>query len=642
MWINSFPFEKIHKDSRVVLYGSGEREKQIYRLITKTNYCKLTLWLDKNADGTLIKSPETIRELCSDDYDYVLISLYCSETNKEITQELIDYGVPREKIIGGVGVYSGCNTGMSFLTVSDFLNNPEKVQECLVKYFYESGGDIDYFYLFIDEFKEKCNSLDENEALCFKNDILNKSLEYINKLDLPAEAKIVLLYLIIKTNCFSKELLSQFVNLTGQIEDNLSFKHWLITDLSAIWYLYPDIIYDEFFIELKELRRSYACEMALNRVPPCVSSGNSKVICAVVNNLNISPGSMSTIMSTSSILNAMASLGYEIHVVGLNSFNYDSSMSIVKPFYRINSLPTTAREEYAPYFSDGIKIHHVINTTMKNRQQDTLDLIYNLKPECIFDFSDEFSTISYYYSRHFPTIYFPLRKQGHSCSSFFHKYVIIQGEDNVKIRSPLTESDILRLPLFIKRIEPLNEFSRKDYGLNKDDIVVITVGKVLNYEMSKELTEQMCGLLRSNTKIKWFVVGCKNLNHIDKRHIDLIGESIIFISHEKDLPGLYGICDIYLNPSRVGGGTSVAWAMQHGLAIASPVTAADGTLYVGKDNSLPIESDLVPHIQKLCEDTNLLNIEKEKFQAIADKWDINIFADKLIKGMNDLIESGGQ
>ena len=637
MWLNAFPFDIIPKNSRVVLYAAGVRGKQIYRFITKTRYCELLLWLDNNADSALVKKPDTIKDLSTDDYDFVLISLYSDAIAKEVAKALVEYGVPENKIVYDIKAYRACASNISFLTFNEFLTSQSNVEKALLKYFYESEGDIDYFCFFIDEVEKFFGSIDEIESRRIKKLIEEKSLDIING-SLPVEAKIVLLYLLIEIKFFTKKLLQELIRLTAEVKDDISLKHWLITDLSGIWYLFPNITYDGFFTDLKDLRHSYAHELNLRWTPPGYCIEENRTICAVVNNLNVSRNSKSVLIYTSPILRIMADMGYKIHVIGLYSFNYDAGMSIVKPFYKIDSQPAVSRDEFIPYFPEDIVIHHVINTTMKNRQQDVLDLISTINPCCIFDFSDEYSSVSYYYSQSYPTIYFPIRKQGHTCSTFFHKHVIIQGSDTAEVHPSITEEQVLRLPLFVTRVEPKREFARTEYGLNDDDIVVITVGNALDYEISKELAEQMCALLRCDQRVRWLIVGCAKHPCINNRHDDLIGDSVLFIDYENDLIGLYGICDVYLNPNRVGGGTTVAWAMQQGLAVISPSTASDGLCYLGKSNALPKEADLVPYIKKLSDNNGLLLSEKKKNRSIAEQWNIESFAAELVRGMNDLIE----
>jgi len=94
-----FPFDKVPKDSRIVLYGAGSVGKQFYDQMIGTNFCKVVLWLDKKADGVLVKSPETIAGLNIIDYDTVIIAVESKAIGFEIKTLLMNYGVPENKIL---------------------------------------------------------------------------------------------------------------------------------------------------------------------------------------------------------------------------------------------------------------------------------------------------------------------------------------------------------------------------------------------------------------------------------------------------------------------------------------------------------------------------------------------------------------
>lgn len=92
-----FPFDKVPKGSRIVLYGAGEVGKQFYRQITETKSCEIVLWLDKNADGISTKKPEAIKN--TSNYDLVVIAIKNGITAFDVKSLLVSYGVPDDKIL---------------------------------------------------------------------------------------------------------------------------------------------------------------------------------------------------------------------------------------------------------------------------------------------------------------------------------------------------------------------------------------------------------------------------------------------------------------------------------------------------------------------------------------------------------------
>ena len=77
---------------------------------------------------------------------------------------------------------------------------------------------------------------------------------------------------------------------------------------------------------------------------------------------------------------------------------------------------------------------------------------------------------------------------------------------------------------------------------------------------------------------------------------------------ENDLPALYNICDVYLQPNRIGGGISVAWAMRQGLPVAMLRFPSDGLEWLGKENAVEGSYvELIKYIDKLYSDRSFYN-----------------------------------
>lgn len=94
-----FPYEKIPKGSRVVIYGAGKMGQSYYRQILATQYCKLEAWVDKqgNRSAEGVDFPKKLQNVM---YDYVIIAI----ANQQIVNEIKDYlkntfGVDEIKII---------------------------------------------------------------------------------------------------------------------------------------------------------------------------------------------------------------------------------------------------------------------------------------------------------------------------------------------------------------------------------------------------------------------------------------------------------------------------------------------------------------------------------------------------------------
>ena len=69
-----------------------------------------------------------------------------------------------------------------------------------------------------------------------------------------------------------------------------------------------------------------------------------------------------------------------------------------------------------------MKVFYLKRKNYEEKFQEALDYIYSYNPTTILDMSDEYSVISYYYSKDFPTYYLPLRSN--VSSSFFSKILV--------------------------------------------------------------------------------------------------------------------------------------------------------------------------------------------------------------------------
>ena len=92
-----FPFEKIKRGSRVVLYGAGKVGRSFAKLIEQTSYCEVVLWVDTNyKDLNGINAPERMVEV---DFDNILVAVMSQEFIDEIINSLTNLGVKRECIV---------------------------------------------------------------------------------------------------------------------------------------------------------------------------------------------------------------------------------------------------------------------------------------------------------------------------------------------------------------------------------------------------------------------------------------------------------------------------------------------------------------------------------------------------------------
>lgn len=96
-----FPFEKIPKKSRIIIYGAGILGQEYLKQMFVTEYCKVVGFVDRSYDKypkmcVPIYNPSAISTL---EYDFVVIAIKRGNSVTEITELLKGKGVDEEKII---------------------------------------------------------------------------------------------------------------------------------------------------------------------------------------------------------------------------------------------------------------------------------------------------------------------------------------------------------------------------------------------------------------------------------------------------------------------------------------------------------------------------------------------------------------
>lgn len=95
-----FPFDKVEKNSRIVLYGGGNVGRAFYSQIRKSKYCILEVWVDKKVREYDSFSLVSLEQVKWDNIDYVIIALenkYIADDVSKIIHKT--YSVSLEKIL---------------------------------------------------------------------------------------------------------------------------------------------------------------------------------------------------------------------------------------------------------------------------------------------------------------------------------------------------------------------------------------------------------------------------------------------------------------------------------------------------------------------------------------------------------------
>jgi hypothetical protein len=113
--------------------------------------------------------------------------------------------------------------------------------------------------------------------------------------------------------------------------------------------------------------------------------------------------------------------------------------------------------------------------------------------------------------------------------------------------------------------------------LPESAVVLVAVGYRLGMEMPQSWLEQMLSFLEAHEQVHWLLIGSTETEVLERlpRH-----SRIHIIAPQGNIEAWLAACDIYVNPPRMGGGGSVAMAMEQGLPVVS-FAGSDGGDKVG-------------------------------------------------------------
>lgn len=549
------PFFKIEKGSRIALYGCGNNGLACYEQLIKSGFCRLSIWVDRNytdnlLDGEKIKS---VSELETATYDYVLITVMNELIAKQIKNFLLNMGIQENKII----------------TVHD------KAKPVAVENFNNKELILQYIN---DSFRKKCKLAKrsneyypEIEAALIGNihdkDHVFNSLKALLNLIIDHKARFVLLVLMYKYGYFDKYCMEIFMKCMCSDEwiDDTYFD--FVIDSTVMLFLHPDYIYEDFFVDRKMLQKKVCDYYKLGEIENNLLPIEKNI--AIVTSIYLPDRSKEAVsVFVRKIAMEYVDLGYNVKIFVLR-YNIGSELK------HVFLMHTMALKSYTPTAdklttAKKIQIGEQLNANLAERLQDIVKSIMDYRPCFILDMADERFPEAYALIRHFPIINLPMRVNSYSSEADL--YISIDQnrvkKDNLVYHTMPTEYVRGVLLSYIDQKEEGVPYERERHGIQKEDFVMVTVGRNLLFEIDDEMITSVCQLLNTKDNIKWILVGSPIESANSLFNQLLLEKRIINWGFEKYLENLYRMCNIYLNPNRGGGGVSIRRAMMVGLPIA--------------------------------------------------------------------------
>ena len=106
-----FPYEKVEKGSKVIIYGMGDAGKQYLAQLLKSGYATVPWCIDGLGFSTINKlhdviiyPPEKLKTVNNKEYDYIIISIVDTEQANNVYKALVNFNIPDKKIIWSIDV----------------------------------------------------------------------------------------------------------------------------------------------------------------------------------------------------------------------------------------------------------------------------------------------------------------------------------------------------------------------------------------------------------------------------------------------------------------------------------------------------------------------------------------------------------
>ena len=184
------------------------------------------------------------------------------------------------------------------------------------------------------------------------------------------------------------------------------------------------------------------------------------------------------------------------------------------------------------------------------------------------------------------------------------------------------DRDIIESRFTFELKEQKNRFSRQQFGIPKDRFVLVIVGIRLDYEITGKFLEMLDETCKNDMYV--VIAGVyDNYNQVVQKYNGLRQNSK-FIGYCDDILALMEICDLYVNPDRVGGGFSIIEAFYQG---TPGVYLKRGDVYTsgGDEFSVDTIDEMYSTIMKYKDDKEFYSMRsrdaKERATYMTDSMD---------------------
>ncbi len=114
--------------------------------------------------------------------------------------------------------------------------------------------------------------------------------------------------------------------------------------------------------------------------------------------------------------------------------------------------------------------------------------------------------------------------------------------------------------------EPDVSYSKTDFGIEESEFVIAIVGNRLSVEITEEFIQLLESILRIDPRVSIMLIGIFP-NPYEKFKNSIFQNRIHSVGYQEKLAAALGAADLFLNPPRIGGGTSALYALYVGVPV---------------------------------------------------------------------------
>lgn len=506
-----------------------------------------------------------------------------------------------------------------------------------------------FFYLILANIEDGINPyfnalaedyLNRHAAPAFKAQLEGKIWSYLENREVKFLAVIYLMSLQVMLNPHNPKILKNI--MSALLQDTQYFLYHYRVLINILFYIsclnlqtYP-AYYPDQRRELNRLQKWYRSQLSLNMNKPEVRMINIAIHVDQLLSIYHSPTKVML-----DYTKALKKSGYNIHIFVEDNL-YSSPGETILPCTFSSAPSLQCKAEHCDYLGDaGVGVFYASpGQASFSRTEAVIKAINDFKPDVILTNSCISIAMDWLYE-YYPLIYLSMGGDYFTCPADVYLVglsadVVLKNNDIYKLMdSTLIKAFNLGFDIPLPRQPKF----RRDYQLKEHQFVIITVGNRLQAEMNTEFIDEVCNFLSNHLDTVWLVVGA-TVPYLGSYYGDLIkAGKIVMLDYEYDLVALYDLCDVYVNPPRSGGGSSITWAMSRKLPVLQMDMAGAGLILTGRENCLkPGPGAYDTELERLYGD---VDYRKERGQKMHDRVQ-SLTLDSSVSSLKDYMASARQ